>query len=438
MITDAERTHLDALAQEYFLRELTPEEGVALEKGLSSDPALREHFARLSRDEWLLHRIHRVNLDNLVSFKPRPRIAARWVGVAASLVLLLGGVGGFLLMRASEDSPVVASEPAAASVAMVTELFVLPGDAVTAVNGGEVRVIEAGSKVRSGDRIVTPPSTRLSLHYEREATTLRLGGSAIVELSDQAGAKHVRLWKGRLVAQVDTQPPSKPMRISTDDAEAVVLGTAFELQTGEATRLAVTRGKVQFSSVEGPDQVLVVEGGHMAEAFKEDAWQVEPFQITRLRPVSDTTVNQPGSPEHTADEHFIVVDPARELMGLMTFNVGRIPGEIREAKLRLRVMQMDTEHGGEGDVRLFRMPPDADWSTGVPAPRTEISHHKGRVGAGMDLEFNIPPDEIGDGTFPLLLTLDQDGNDFWFSSSEGAIAPELMLKIVLNEGGHDR
>jgi hypothetical protein len=219
------------------------------------------------------------------------------------------------------------------------------------------------------------------------------------------------------------------MKLSTRDAEAVVLGTSFELQAGETTRLAVTEGRVQFRSIHGPNKVIV-EGGFMAEASREANWFVERFRTERFKPTYDTTINQPGSPEHTRNQNYIVVDPKRRLMGLVTFNLGDIDGEIREARLRLRVMQMAQDFGGNGNVRLFRTVPDADWSTGVPAPRYQISHYRGRVGAGMDLEFEIPPDQLEGGVLSLLLTLDRKGNDFWFSSSEGAIAPELILKVV--------
>ena len=418
-MNDPRQPDLRELAADYFLRELTPGEQEALEWGLARDPALRAHFAELARDEWLLHHVHHVEEENVVPVPTaRPRWA-RWAAVAAGFMALLSA-GLFLASNLARNE---AAPELTGPVAVVSDLFVLDGDAVTVVQDGEARTLRLGDTLHSGDRLATPPSSRLVLRYEGEDTTIRVAGESAFELKDEQGAKHIQLRRGVLRAEVAEQPADRPMRILTQDAEAVVLGTTFEIAAHERTRLAVIEGRVQLRSVAGEGQVTV-NGGFIAEASRAARWLAEPFRLIHHTPVYDGTVNDPGG------EEYIVVDPVRRAMGLMTFNLGQIDGEIREARLRLRVVRKDQDVGGAGNVRLFRTEPDADWSSGAPVPRVEISHYRGKVGAGMDLEFNIPPDQLSNGVLTLLLTLDRKGNDFWFSSSEGAVAPELTLQVV--------
>jgi hypothetical protein len=59
----------------------------------------------------------------------------------------------------------------------------------------------------------------------------------------------------------------------------------------------------------------------------------------------------------------------------------------------------------------------------------QISQYVGKVGAGMDLEFDINPAKLTEGINTLMIAQDEGGNDFWFSSSKGAVAPQLLLKL---------
>ncbi len=410
------------LAADYFVRDLNAEEHRLLEAGLASDPELRQHLAELARDEWLLHHVHQAGADKVVPLKPQRSWARSVVAMAACFIALLA-VGGLLILKMSRENVVTRHDPEIQAGAVVTDIFTLPGSSVVVENNGQRRTLKLGDRLAVGDRIVTPAASRFAFRYQGEESTVRLGGGTIALLKERDGARHIQLAAGKLSAQVAAQPADRPMRITTADAEATVLGTAFELLAGESTRLSVLTGRVEFRSLNHANRVLV-EGGFMADASRAKDWRAEPFQIARHTPALDATVNNKG------DKGYIVVDPVRRYMGFLKFNLGTIGGEVQEARLRLRVMQKKRDDGGDGNVRLFRTGANADWSSGAPTPRVELAQYRGKLGPGMDLEFTIPPQQISDGVLVLLVTMDPKGNDFWFSSSEGPTPPELTLKIV--------
>ena len=53
--------------------------------------------------------------------------------------------------------------------------------------------------------------------------------------------------------------------------------------------------------------------------------------------------------------------------------------------------------------------------------------YKGNLAAWMDLTLIIEADKLKPGLNSLLIMLDEGGNDFWFSSSQGPRCPELII-----------
>jgi hypothetical protein len=309
-------------------------------------------------------------------------------------------------------------------VATGTDCFVLPSDAITVVNQGQTRTLKQSEPLLSGDRVMLPPGGRLTIQYLQEDTTVNMSSGALFTLSNRDGAKQIHLEMGRMSADVDKQAPGKPMRITTDDAEAVVLGTSFELLAADITRLAVSSGCVRFNS---PDahQSLDVPSGYLAESTETREWKRLPFSVETLIPSEDDTIGNPNE----NDAPFINVDWKREYFGYLTFDLGNRNTSLLEAKLRLRVMRKGSDTGGSGTVRLYSLPAESNPTDAITSARTQIAQYIGNVGAGMDLEFEIDPAKLTDGINTLMITQDDGGNDFWFSSSQGAVAPQLLLKL---------
>jgi len=56
-----------------------------------------------------------------------------------------------------------------------------------------------------------------------------------------------------------------------------------------------------------------------------------------------------------------------------------------------------------------------------------VGKKTGPVGAGETIEIDVTPLVTGDGTYTVVLTLQQGGNDVWFGSKSGSQAPRLTV-----------
>ncbi|VGO17555.1 hypothetical protein PDESU_06152 [Pontiella desulfatans] len=405
------------LIAEYYLRDLSAPELERLQGLLEQDADVRSQFVEAGRDEWLLHHVHHMEAGKIINLNTRKsrtrRIRA--IAAAAAIVATLGTV--FYAQKAT-ISEMIASKPSAPAIAKVSDLFVLDGQAISVVNDGHVRKLNSASKIRNGDRLVIPPGCQLAFQYLEEETEVQLKGGSLVHVTDRNGAKMIHLDKGRLFAEVAKQSPGQPMRVSTRDAEVVVLGTAFEVYADAITRLAVTHGKVRFNSLVS-DQSVVVGPGSFADS-SDGSIEASPFRISHLLPKEDLSLNQ------EKDKSVIAVDPQRKYEGFVTFDLGQVTGPILEARLRLRVVGWKSDYGGDGDVRLFRVDPGLK---GL-GERVEVAHFNGRVGKGKDLELDLETRLLDPGLNAFVLALDRGGNDFWFSSSQGVAPPMLELKVA--------
>src|SRR4029077_15738527 len=95
-----------------------------------------------------------------------------------------------------------------------------------------------------------------------EANTLLSG------IESGADGKRIRVLRGDLAASVSPQREGKPLRFSTPQGEAEVLGTKLRLlvaaDASQATKLGVLEGKVRLKNLAGKS--TVVRGGHSAVA----------------------------------------------------------------------------------------------------------------------------------------------------------------------------
>ena len=112
------------------------------------------------------------------------------------------------------------------------------------------RPARSGEPLPAGHGVECGPGKSAAGFVYADATRLELGPStAVRDLSDAAGAgKRLSLDRGTLAADVVKQ--DRPMVVTTPNAEARVVGTAFRITvdpSGGSTRLEVTKGKVRLT-----------------------------------------------------------------------------------------------------------------------------------------------------------------------------------------------
>jgi len=164
--------------------------------------------------------------------------------LAAAAVLILSGVLLWLGMRP----------------ARVARVASLEGH-VAVERKGERFTVEPGAILYQGDRIETEPQSHAVLAYLGEATEVTMSATSLLQLDLTPAGKRLQLDRGSVEASVARQPVGKPMKLTTEQAEAVVVGTRFKLATsGAATRLEVFEGAVRISSGSDAPGLLVPSG----------------------------------------------------------------------------------------------------------------------------------------------------------------------------------
>ncbi|QBG46878.1 hypothetical protein EGM51_05520 [Verrucomicrobia bacterium S94] len=413
--------YLKNLAAEYFLRDLSEEELEELQTALRNDPQLGNYFIETARDEWLMSDYQAYRKAKTILFPVRKTRVQKVRRIAAAAALLLTFSGIYLAQHTRINNFVSDGSIDYQPVATVVELA-LPagGGSVSAINQGEVRALGYGDPVYTGDRIVVPVGGSLMFSYIGERTFIFIAGGSLFAVSDQDGAKRIHLTSGHLHADVDKQKPGMPMKITTHDAEVVVLGTSFEVLVDQFTRLSVQEGRVRFAT-RSDDQSVEVGAGMVTDSrsITEKGGRV----LHRvLLPVQDDNIG--------LDNHNILhIDPKRNHQVFLKFDVAEAPERIAQARLRLQVSSRRPDGGG-GVVRLHAASPGSTPENALDRLEKQISEFRGKIDLGEFLEFEINPRDLRAGLNTWVVTLDKLwGDDIWMGSTEAGEAPELILKM---------
>ena len=225
------------LIQSYFLGCITADEMVELDRLLKDEATLRAQFAATARLE--------SNLRDAASSMPaecgRSRHGARdskrhvLVGLRAAAVITLCAI------LVSQIRSGVSSPP----IARVVELN---GSATWIAEGEQTEArLEAGAELTGGTLEVSSVNSWAEFVFT-DGSSVWVSGPAAVSLSDGEAGKLIRAREGYLSLDVSPQPAGRPMRVITPSAEAVVLGTRFNIAaSSSSTRLTVNEGRVRIT-----------------------------------------------------------------------------------------------------------------------------------------------------------------------------------------------
>ncbi|MBL9144858.1 MAG: FecR domain-containing protein [Verrucomicrobiaceae bacterium] len=238
-------TRADELLAAYLDDALTEAEHAELNAWLKADPANVRRFVEATAREHQLRIVVQARRDFPLSSKPKPMRWRSVVAWAAAAVFVLGGALWMLW------------QPSEAKAHLAGNL-----DGVTIERAGAVLQAENAFQLHSGDVIAsTQPGARIE--FESESTQFVLAARSSVALRELRGQKRFELLAGSVSAEVAKQRDGAMIWL-TDDAEAQVLGTKFELsEDGLLTKLDVSEGAVQFKGRHA-DASTVVRAGQLA------------------------------------------------------------------------------------------------------------------------------------------------------------------------------
>ena len=252
------------LIQSYFLGSISDGEMAELDRCLKKDPALRAQFAATARLE--------TNLRDAASSVPAenraPQNPARYprhhrlIGLGAAALITLCVVLVLQFRSASSPQP----------IARVAELN---GAVIWIADGEQAEErLEVGAELTGGTLEVSSMDSWAEVVFG-DGSSVWVSGPATVTLSDGEAGKLIRVREGDLSLDVSPQPTGKPMRVITPSAEAVVLGTQFNISANSSsTSLTVNEGRVRVTRL-ADGSVEEVGADHRVVAALEQAPEFE-------------------------------------------------------------------------------------------------------------------------------------------------------------------
>lgn len=296
------------LAEAYLDDDLTDGEARELRGLVKRDAALRERFVAEIRWHILLGDRLRTpgiplseRVEAMLEAESRaPRIAD---AVAASITPSRSSRRNkistrFVRRRRRAAAPWWLAAAAGLLVAIGLFLALPAGGAPTATVLGDRGSIErAGQALRLGTRpqaladgdVLVADGSALLLSFP-DGTTIELSSGARlgVRSGARAGAKHLELGRGALLARVTRQKPGESLLVATPQAHATVLGTTFRVRIESVgTRLTVEEGRIAFARPGGGERLEVAAGRSAIAGVDGSLALVEPAKppVARVKPV---------------------------------------------------------------------------------------------------------------------------------------------------------
>ncbi|MDG1671873.1 MAG: FecR family protein, partial [Akkermansiaceae bacterium] len=196
------------------------------------------------------------------TFLGRPKW--QWAMRAAAAIVLIALVASLFYPESKTEN-----------IARIADL----NGAVTWIADGEQAEgrLEIGNELTGGTLEVSSLDSWAELVFE-DGSSVWVSGPAVVTISDGGAGKMIRLREGDLSLDVSPQPEGKPMRVITPSAEAVVLGTQFNVSASPlSTSLTVNEGSVQVTRLaDGSVQEVKADHRVIAALEHESPFQASP------------------------------------------------------------------------------------------------------------------------------------------------------------------
>jgi ferric-dicitrate binding protein FerR (iron transport regulator) len=280
--------------QAYLDGELPPEQVIALETRLRTEPPLADALLELTREEAILtewarsaaHQAATVPLDS----PRRPRLR-RLVAAAIAAAAAVAGIA-FLLGYFSK-SP---EGPPAAALARVEEV---QGEVFIVPEHGEATPAQPGQPLGPGHGLRTQGVGSFAVVTFADSSRLELGGDTLIRLgTDGLAVKKVYLDRGTVAADITLPPNDPPMVVATPHAEARFQQTKSSFASApDGTRIEQVKGNLQVTR-KSDGRSIEVPTGWYAVASEKDAFKAQqlPEQVTLPRLTIKELPKEPTGP----------------------------------------------------------------------------------------------------------------------------------------------
>jgi len=270
----------ELLAAAYLTADIDDAGMDQLERTLRDNRAARDCFAALTTQDIALRQALRATVEAhipqsesvrlLLQRRPQQSHSRRktlyWAVAAAAACVVI--VMTWMWMQRTAQTP----------IARLNSV----GTGVTVTRAGETKTTtaSAGADLFSGDSVTTPKDTEAKLSFAGEATSIDLKFDTQVRIRQELQGKRIDLNHGTIACDVAKQPAGHSMVLSTNLADAEIIGTQFTL-TAEpvATMLDVKVGQVKITR-RADGQSAQVDSGRQIVVGAVSAMTVEPDEAT--------------------------------------------------------------------------------------------------------------------------------------------------------------
>ena len=255
---------LSALLAHLVEETITPSELSELEQLLDNDPeAQRQYLYYLETHVGLKESDCEEcrptqSTDATTEFRRRSLVG--WIAAAAAIIALI---------------TIVSWPDKQERVATVVELN---GAVRWTGDGGQVvHDLAIGDSLSGGTLESLAADSWIQIAFEDDSS-VTISGSSSLTISKRDGRKLLHLRRGHISANVEPQPENKPLKIITPSAEAVVLGTQFNIIADELiTSLTVNKGLVRVTRLaDGSVQEVPADHQVVASLEQDTEFKAQP------------------------------------------------------------------------------------------------------------------------------------------------------------------
>jgi ferric-dicitrate binding protein FerR (iron transport regulator) len=291
-MNDADRRELEYQELERLLPALCdgtlgPDDLRRLGERIAADPAARQQYLEyLDLHAALANRGPAMEIPEpatvpvprtTIPIRPRSIRRVRWIaGLAAAAALVTLTTWAVLQIG---NGPIGPRDDAPGNLG--ARLVELQGRAEVQARPGEAAEVKVGDEVRPGQTLRTGADDSYAVLELPDATRLELNADTQIRLAedDARRGRRLILSAGLLRAEVQPQPPNRPLVVNTPQAEVVVLGTRFRVAAvpATATEVEAEAGTVRLTRLTDGASVDVPAGSAALAAAVPDPMAVHPI-----------------------------------------------------------------------------------------------------------------------------------------------------------------